>query len=219
METILINAIISICVAIIIAYFTARVTFYFKEKEFRNKLMIEKNYNIFINLRNNLKDFFTEVTEKYDFWGYLTKNKKLLKDIKNRLKTNFDEYSKKQEKEGLFCNYNKVELYFDYIKKFESIFFKDIQKITKLSPSNIKKVAIKIENIYLTAKKEECLLFESLQDELGQDGSENEKDKYSGYIRFKQDAYWGKCWLKILPLLKKLKNNIEYAADIKKISN
>lgn len=218
MEIILTNAIISILVAVITAYFTARATYDFKEKEDRKKFIIKNNYDNFINLRNKLKKFFTEVEVKYDFWSYLAKNKKLLKDINNRLKTNFSEYSKKIKKEGLFCDYNKVELYLDYIEKFEKIFLKDISKITILSPDNIKKIATKIEEIYRTAKGEECLFFESLlEDELGREELENGIDKYSGYINFKKNAYWGECWLEILPLLKKLKKYLEDAVNFKNL--
>lgn len=217
MEIIIINVIIPSCISIIIAYFTARATYYFKEKEHRKKFVISKNYDTFVNLRNNLKDFFTDVAEKYDFWGYLTKNKKSLKDMENRLKTNFTEYTKREEKEGISCVYNAVSkgvLYLDYIEKFEKIFLDDISEIAKLSHPDIKKITTKIENIYITTKKEECLLFESLQDELGERVLE---DKYSGYMEFKKCAYWGQCWLQILPLLKKLQNNLDEAVNLEKV--
>lgn len=214
---IIINVIISFFIAVITAYFTARATYDFNEKENRKKLVIEKNYDTFVNLRNNLKEFFTDVTEKYDFFSYLTENKKLLKDIKNRLKTNLTEYTKKQETEGLYCNYNKIETYLGCIEKFEKSFLSDISEVAGLSHPDIKKIATKIENIYLAAKKGECLFFESLQDELGQEELENKIDKYSGYISFKKDAYWGECWLQILPLLKNLQNNLDEAVDLRKI--
>lgn len=201
--------------SIVTAYITARAVYDFQEKKYRKEIVIEKNYNTFVNLRNNLKELFTEVAEKYDFWGYLAKNKKLLQDLENRLKTNFIEYTKKQEKEGLFCNYNKIELFLHYIKKFEKDFLGDISKVAVLSHPKIKKIATKIENIYLSTKKEECIFFESLQDELGQEKLENEINKYSGYISFKKDAYWGECWLQILPLLKKLQKNLDNAVDLK----
>jgi len=214
MGIVLTNVIIPICVAIIVAYFTARANYDFKGKKYRKEVVIEKNYDTFVNLRNNLKDFFTDVTEKYDYFDYLAKNKKLLKDIENRLKTNFTEYTEKQEKERLFCSYNKVEIYLNYIEKFEKVFLSDISKIAGLSHPDIKKIATKIENIYIAAKKEECLFFEPLHDELGEGELGN---KYSGYISFKKDAYWGECWLQILPLLKDLQNNLDEAVNLKKI--
>ena len=158
--------------------------------------------------------FLYKAQEKYDYFDYLAKNKKLLKDIENRLKTNFTEYTEKQEKERLFCSYNKVEIYLNYIEKFEKVFLSDISKIAGLSHPDIKKIATKIENIYIAAKKEECLFFEPLHDELGEGELGN---KYSGYISFKKDAYWGECWLQILPLLKDLQNNLDEAVNLKKI--
>jgi hypothetical protein len=182
-------------------------------KKERKKFVIKENYDTFVNLLENLKDFFTDVTEEYDYFGYEKNNKKLKKDLLNRLKINFIEYTKKQEKEGLSCDYNKLEVYLYYIEKFEKTFLDDISKIAILSHPSIKKIVIRIENIYISTKKRESLLFESLEDELGHEEYENE----SGYINFKKDAYWGYCWLEILPLLKKLQNNLDKAVDLKKI--
>ncbi len=226
METILISAIISVTVSFITACSTTYVTFYFRDKEDRKKFILNENYQVYKKLFEKLKEFFSNPDISDDPMGY--RRKQTIKDINKRLSVNFEEYKKKVEigkleigKKVHFCEYDSMESSLHYIKKFEELFLKDIKKISLLSPTKIKKISTKIENIYTDAKEREKLLEESLGEELGDvtffDDKKHIHFNDEGYYDFKKEAYWGKCWLEILPLLKKLKKYLKNAVNRKGI--
>lgn len=207
---IIISAALSLVAAVVAAYITHR----FRNKEYKRDFIMERGYVTHERLLDNLRQFFNQPEIAYDMYHYKERNVEKLKELGEISKISFASY-----KEGQYSKWNNVEVYDRYIKTFTEQFRDDIYSLSKLSTPHVRSVAKKIIDTYDAYSRDAV----NMLDEGLQDAWDLKSDKFheggQAYMDRIFEAYWGRCWLEILPDLERLKAGVEEFVALEKPRN
>ena len=139
-----------------------------------------------------------------------------MKDIKLKKLQEISSLSFSAYKQSERSQWKKVESYNSYIEIFVEKFRDDIYSLSKLSPSRIRIVAKKIIDTY-----------DAFSQDAGNMLAEGTADSWdlklnkfheggTAYMDLIFEAFWGRCWLEILPDLEKLKTEVESFVALEK---